>query len=275
MRPSEVLRRATGYLEAHDVEHARLTAEILMEEILGTDRAGLYARTDGLSSAEARRFGRAICLRCTGIPVQHLTGAQVFRSVSLKVRPGVFIPRPETEVLVDVALDSIRDALQPVVVDVGAGTGAVALSIKAERSDAIVYATDLSSEAVHIAMANARRLDLDVTVLEGDVLEPLPHEVSDVALVVSNPPYLTRKELAAAPREVRADPELALLGGTAMHRRLATDAVRRLRPGGWLVLEIGRAQAEEVADALEERYVDVSVVHDLAGHDRVVRGRRP
>ncbi|MDP9295836.1 MAG: peptide chain release factor N(5)-glutamine methyltransferase [Actinomycetota bacterium] len=275
MRPSEVLHRATGYLEAHDVEHARRTAEILMEEILGTDRAGLYTRTEGLSSAEARRFGRSLCRRCMGTPVQHLTGAQAFRSISLEVRPGVFIPRPETEVLVDVALHSIRDAVQPMVVDVGTGTGAVALSIKAERSDAIVYATDLSPEAVRLARANAQRLDLDVTVLEGDVLESLPLEVSDVALVVSNPPYLTGEELAAAPREVRADPDLALLGATAMHRRLATDAASRLRPGGWLVLEIGEAQAEEVATALEERYVDVSVLRDLAGRDRVVRGRRP
>jgi release factor glutamine methyltransferase len=139
-----------------------------------------------------------------------------------------------------------------------------------------VYATDLSPEAVRLAIANAARLGLDVTVLPGDLLEPLPGEVSDVALVVSNPPYLTADELAAAPREVRADPELALVGGTAMHRRLAADAARRLRPGGSLVLEIGAAQGEEVAAILgEECYVDVSVLPDLAGRDRVVRGRRP
>src|SRR6266566_2987608 len=109
MRPAEILRRATGYLEAHDVEHPGRTAEILMEELLDTDRAGLYTRTEGLSSAEARRFGRALCLRCAGTPLQHLTGEQAFRSISLEIRPGVFIPRPETEVLVDVALDVLRD----------------------------------------------------------------------------------------------------------------------------------------------------------------------
>jgi release factor glutamine methyltransferase len=275
MRPSEVLRRAAGYLEAHEVAQARHTAEILMEEVLGTDRAGLYTRTQGLSSAEARRFGRALCLRCTGTPLQHLTGEQSFRSISLEVRPGVFIPRPETEVLVGVALDAIGAAAKPVVVDVGTGTGAVALSVKAERPDAIVYATDLSPEAVQLARANADRLGLDVRILQGDALEPLPEDLSDVALVVSNPPYLTGEELDGAPREVQADPELALLGGTVMHRRLAHDAASRLRPAGSLVLEIGASQGEEVAGLLEEeRYVEVSVVPDLAGRDRVVRGRR-
>jgi release factor glutamine methyltransferase len=276
MRPSEVLRRAAGYLEAHDVEQGRHTAEILMEEILGTDRAGLYTRTEGLSSAEARRFGRALCLRCAGSPLQHLTGEESFRFISLQVRPGVFIPRPETEVLVDVALDAIGDVAKPVVVDVGTGTGAVALSVKAERPDAIVYATDLSAEAVQLARANADRLGLEVTIVQGDALEPLRDDLSEVALVVSNPPYLTGGELNGAPREVRADPELALLGGTTMHRRLAASASSRLAPAGSLVLEIGASQGEEVAAVLRgEGYVDVSVGLDLAGRDRVVRGRRP
>jgi release factor glutamine methyltransferase len=276
MRPSEVLRRAAGYLEAHDVEQGRHTAEILMEEILGTDRAGLYTRTEGLSSAEARRFGRALCLRCAGSPLQHLTGEESFRFISLQVRPGVFIPRPETEVLVDVALDAIGDVAKPVVVDVGTGTGAVALSVKAERPDAIVYATDLSAEAVQLARANADRLGLEVTIVQGDALEPLRDDLSEVALVVSNPPYLTGQELNGAPREVRADPELALLGGTTMHRRLAASASSRLAPAGSLVLEIGASQGEEVAAVLRgEGYVDVSVGLDLAGRDRVVRGRRP
>ncbi|MDP9243127.1 MAG: peptide chain release factor N(5)-glutamine methyltransferase, partial [Actinomycetota bacterium] len=196
--------------------------------------------------------------------------------ISLEVRPGVFIPRPETEVLVDVALDAIGDVARPVVVDVGTGTGAVALSVKAERPDAIVYATDLSAEAVKLARANADRLALEVTIIQGDALEPLPDDLSDVALVVSNPPYLTGEELNGAPREVRADPELSLLGGTTMHRRLAASAASRLRPAGSLVLEIGASQGEEVAAALRaEGYFDVSVGLDLAGRDRVVRGRRP
>ena len=156
MRPSEVLARATSYLERHGVDSPRTSAEALLSVVLGTDRAGLYARVEGLTTAQARVFGRALCQRCTGVPLQHLTGRQAFRHLELVVRPGVFVPRPETEVLVDVALRSL-DGAAPVVVDVGTGTGAVALSIKHERPDASVFATDLSAEAIALATENADR----------------------------------------------------------------------------------------------------------------------
>jgi release factor glutamine methyltransferase len=276
MRPSDVVRRATGYLEAHDVSEPSRTAEILMEHTLGVDRAGIYTRTDGLSTSEARRFGRALSLRCTGTPVQHLTGEQPFRSIVLEVRPGVFVPRPETEILVDVALDSIRDVPDAVVVDVGTGTGAVALSIGSERSDVTVFATDISAAAVELARANADRLGLEVTVLGGDGVEPLPAELTGgIDLVVSNPPYLTEEEYATLPPEVRADPKLALVGGTQMHGKLAADAANRLRRGGWLVVEIGADQGAEVASLLRGGYSEVAVWPDLAGRDRVARGRLP
>src|SRR5919204_6596241 len=112
MRPTEILRRATSYLERHGVESPRASAETLLAEVLKTDRAGLYTRVDGLSAVEARAFGRSLCLRCTGVPVQHLTGRQPFRNLELAVRPGVFVPRPETEVLAEVGLtlvDDVRD----------------------------------------------------------------------------------------------------------------------------------------------------------------------
>src|SRR5437867_4378812 len=148
-----------------------------MMVILGTDRAGLYARTQGLDVREARTFGRALCQRCTGTPLQHLTGEQAFRRITLEVRPGVFVPRPETEVLVGLALAEVGGVPGPLVVDVGTGTGAVALSVKHQRPDATVFATDLSAEAVDLARSNASRLGLAVTVLEGDLLDPLPAEL--------------------------------------------------------------------------------------------------
>ncbi|MGH2530602.1 MAG: peptide chain release factor N(5)-glutamine methyltransferase, partial [Actinomycetota bacterium] len=113
MRPSDVLRRATGYLERHRVESPRETAEVLMMTVLRTDRAGLYSRSTGLSSAEARVFGRALCQRCAGTPLQHLTGEQPFRRISVRVQPGVFIPRPETEALVGEALHELGDGDDP------------------------------------------------------------------------------------------------------------------------------------------------------------------
>jgi release factor glutamine methyltransferase len=275
VRPAEVLRRASDYLDRHGVESPRATAEALLMMVLGTDRAGVYARTRGLDTREARTFGRALCQRCAGTPLQHLTGEQAFRRISLEVRPGVFVPRPETEVLVGFALAEIETVSSPVVVDVGTGTGAVALSVKHERPDATVFATDLSAEAVDLARANASRLRLDVTVLEGELLDPLPEGlVGRVDAVLSNPPYIDPDLYDDLPVEVRADPELALLGGVELVDRLATEAARWLRPAGLLALEIGEAQGAELVRRLDGRFGDLRVEPDLSGRDRVLLGRR-
>lgn len=275
MTPADVLRRASDYLSRHGVERPRRTAEILLAAVLETDRAGLYARRERLSAREARIFGRAICQRCTGTPLQHLTGDQQFRRLTLEVRPGVFIPRPETEVLVGSALEMVSDLVCPMVVDVGTGTGAVALAIAHERPDARVLATDLSPEAVDLARDNARKLGLAVEVMEGDLLAPLPEELrGSIDLVVSNPPYVTPEEYQDLPAEVRAEPELALLGGVQAYERLAEATASWLRPGGGLALEIGSGQAGEVVARLEPRFDDVRVLPDLAGRDRIVVGRR-
>jgi release factor glutamine methyltransferase len=276
MRPSEVLTRATAYLERHGVDSARESAEALMMTVLSADRAGLYARSEGLSTSEARTFGRALCQRCAGTPLQHLTGEQAFRRITVTVRPGVFIPRPETEVLVDVALECLGERQEPVVGDVGTGTGAVALAIADERPGSSVFATDLSPEAVQLARQNGARLGLSITVLQGDLLEPLPLELRGaVDLVVSNPPYVTTVEYDDLPAEVRADPRLALVGGTQLHERLAAEAIGWLRRGGTLVVEIGAAQGPHVEKVVERSYEDVRIVPDLAGRDRIVVGRRP
>ena len=276
MRPSEVLRRAAVYLDRHSVESPQATAEVLLIHVLRTDRAGLYARTEGLDAREARMFGRAICQRCAGTPVQHLTGEQVFRRLALEVRPGVFVPRPETEVLVEHALGALGDDEGPVVVDAGTGTGAIALAIKDERPGAKVFATDRSPEAVELAGANAERLGLDVTVIEGDLLQPLPADLRGwVDLVVSNPPYVPPEELEDLPPEVRADPPLALVDDGAVYGRLAAQALRWLRDGGALALEIDARRASDVAEILRRDFVDVRVESDLAGRDRVVVARAP
>ena len=276
MRPSQVLLRAADYLDRHDVESPKETAEILLMHVLQTDRAGLYARGTGLDAQEARMFGRAICQRCTGTPVQHLTGEQSFRRITLEVRPGVFVPRPETEILVEHALSTLGDREGPVVVDAGTGTGAIALSIKDERPDATVFGTDLSAEAVELARANAARLGLEVTVIEGDLLEPLPAAMRGwVDAIVSNPPYIPLEEIDDLPAEVRADPRLALAGGTEVHRRLAEQAARWLRSGGALAVEIDARQGEEVAKLLSRRFTRVRVERDLAGRDRLVLARMP
>src|SRR6266581_8786636 len=243
MLPAEVVRRGSKYLERHG-------AEALMMLVLRTDRATLYAREHGLSAAEARAYGRALCVRCTGTPLQHLTGEQGFRHLVLTVRPGVFIPRPETEVLVDVALQLLVGAATPCVVDLCTGSGAVALAIADEHPGAQVMATDVSEPAVALARENAERLGLAVDVRAGDLFEPLPEECRrQVDLVVANPPYLSIELAADLPPEVNADPPEALFGGLEVTRRLFTEAIAWLRPGGALAVECHERAAAAVAAA--------------------------
>jgi release factor glutamine methyltransferase len=274
VRPTEVLGRAAEYLDRHGVERSQETAEALMMFFLKTDRAGLYARREGLDTRTARLFGRALCQRCHGVPLQYLTGEQQFFDLVLGVAPGVFVPRPETEVLVEKALEVIEGVPDPVIVDVGTGTGAVALALKRFRPDARVWATDVSDEAVAVARANASRHKLEVDVRRGDLLSPLPADLT-ADLVVSNPPYVTAEEYESLPAEVRAEPDEALVAGTNIHGRLAAEVPERLRPEGWLVVEIGAAQGDEVRRIISERFDDVELLPDLAGRDRVVRGRFP
>jgi release factor glutamine methyltransferase len=271
---TQVLRRASAYLDRHGVASPEASAEALLMHVVGVDRASLFARGEGLSPDEARRFGRALCRRCAGTPLQHLTREQAFRRLSLEVRPGVFVPRPETEIVVDHALAAVADVEAPVVLDIGTGTGAIALALADERPDARVLATDRSSEAVALARANAERLGLDIRVEEGDGFEPLASDLRGrVDLVVSNPPYLEAAEWASLPADVRADPRDALIGGIVVLERLAVDALGWLRPGGSLVLEIGQTQGGVMRSSLAERYDDVRVERDLTGRDRVAIGR--
>lgn len=275
MDAARVVAETASYLAEHGVESPEAEAEILLAHLLRTDRAGLHTRGK-LTWEERDLLARMLLVRASGVPLQHLTGDQPFFEMRLRVRPGVFIPRPETEILVEQALRSLATTAPPIVVDVGTGTGAVALAIKKARNDARVLATDASAEAAGLARANATELRLEIEVLEGDLLAPLPEDLrGSVDLIVSNPPYVTEEEYADLPAVVRADPMEALIGGTEVHSRLAEEAPGWLRPGGWLAMEIGASQGAEVAGMLSERYERVEVVPDLAGLDRVVRGRLP
>jgi release factor glutamine methyltransferase len=277
MRPAEIVRRAAAYLERHDVQSPLTEAELLLAQILGTDRAGLYSSDRGLSGADARLFGRALCRRCVGTPLQHLTGEQGFRRLRLAVRPDVFIPRPETEVVVEHALASIEGVDEPLVIDVGTGTGAIALAVKEERPDARVMAIEISPEAIALAAENAAALRLEIELMQGDLLDPVPRWLwGGVDLVVSNPPYLEVEALASLPREVRGDPELALVGGIEIYRRLFAGAVQVLRPGGAVVAEIEEQGAGPVGHiAGSAGLVAVRIMPDLTGRDRVIVARTP
>lgn len=276
MRPSEVARRGADYLARHGVDSPRAESEALLQRILDIDRATLFSREEGLTTAEAKAFGRALCRRCTGVPLQHLTGEQGFRGIVVGVRPGVFVPRPETEVLVEVALERTAEPA-PLVVDVCTGTGAVALALTSERPDARVYATDRSPEAIALAMDNAEQLSLPVVFLHGDLFEPLPAELGGaVDLIVANPPYLPVGRRAHLPAEVRADPDLALFGDATIYERLFSEAIAWLRPAGVIAVEIEESLGAQMSElARTSGLEDVRVHRDLTGRDRIVSGRRP
>jgi release factor glutamine methyltransferase len=277
VRPAEVVRRGTAYLERHGVDAPRVSAEELMARVLGTDRASIYARGDGLTTAEARAYGRALCRRCTGTPLQHLTGEQGFRRLVLSVRPGVFVPRPETEILVDVALEALEGAEAPVVVDLCTGSGAVALAIGDERPGVHVWATDVSQDAITLARENAARLGLPIEALVGDLFDPLPPGLrGTIDLVVANPPYLAEEEEPTLPVEVRAEPPVALYGGPELTDRILRGATAWLRPGGTVAIEIREDTVDiTVAATRAQGFVDPLVRKDLAGRDRVVAARAP
>ena len=258
------------------VASPRVDAELLAAHVVGVPR-GRLPMVPLVDPPVVEALRTLVSRRAERVPLQHLTGRQPFRGLDLAVRPGVFVPRPETEVLVQTALEKVSALERPIVVDVGTGTGAIALSIKQERPDAVVFATDLSSEAVALARSNADRAGLDVTVIEGDLLSSLPSDLSRrIDVVVSNPPYVSTAEFAALPAEVLADPELSLdggAGGVQVIERLARESPAWLRRGGFLVVEIGSEQGMEVSALLSDRFEDVRVLPDLAGRDRVVAGR--
>jgi release factor glutamine methyltransferase len=275
VRPSLLVRRAAGFLSGSGVDAPEATAELLLESVLGTDRAGVYTRGSELSGAEARALGRALCRRSRGVPLEHITGMRGFRGLTLEVRPGTFVPRVETELLVELALGLVEDVRSPVIVDVGTGTGAVALAMARERPGARVLATDLSWEAVELARDNARSLDIGVEVLQGDLLDAVPERLrGEVDLVVSNPPYVPSDRRARLAPEVRRDPPLAVFADPQLLGRLSGQARHWLRPGGGLAIEIDDDRGAQVEEVLRAGFSQLRIERDLTGRERFVLGRR-
>lgn len=267
-------------------EDPRGEARRLLGIATGHPSADLWLRAEEPVWWAARsRFLDLVARRAEGVPLQWLAGEAGFHDVVIAVEPGVFVPRPETELLVEEALQAIAvrrrgDAQNGVrVLDVGTGSGAIAVAIAAaERGrHTEVYAGDVDARAVRIARANAARSGVHVDVRCSDLFGAFADLAGTVDVVVSNPPYISPSDGERLPIEVRGfDPPGALFdpdGGTGFHRRIAASARAFLRPGGTLILEIGATQGREVAGMLVEAgYVDVSVVPDLAGRDRMTRG---
>jgi release factor glutamine methyltransferase len=271
---AEVLRRSTGYLEQHGSPTPRLDAELLLAHGLGISRIELYTQFERpLGEDELAACRELVRRRGLREPVAYVIGSWGFRGLDLAVDARVLVPRPETELLVDRCLVLLEGVERPRVVDVGTGSGAIALSLKSERPDAEVVACDISQDALDVAAANAERLGLDVELHLSDLLAQVPGD--GFRLVVSNPPYVSEREMADLEPEVAEyEPRLATVAGAdglEVYRRLLPEAAGRLVDGGSLALECGNGQAPPlVAELAAAGYGPAGIEPDLAGIDRVV-----
>lgn len=278
-----VLDWTSGYLERKGDEHPRLSAEWLLAAVTGLSRVELYVNFDRpLEAAELSRMHEAIERRAAGEPLQYETGEMPFRHIVLKCERGVLIPRPETEILVEAALEGVDAAGEKDVrvLEVGTGTGCVALSIASERPGTHVVATDLSERAVLLARRNREALGLDevVDVVECDLASGVdPELMGTFSVLVSNPPYIPTRVLAEeVPAEVRDfEPELALDGGADgldVFRRLLALAPVALAPGGMLAVELFEGALDAAAELARAQggWASVEVREDLTRRPRVL-----
>ena len=270
----EVLRRSTDHLAAKGCETPRLDAELLLAHALGMKRIGLYMAFDRPMVSAELDVARALVARRAGRePVQHILGEWGFRRLTLRVDGRALVPRPETEIVVERCLALLTGLDAPRVLDVGTGTGAIALAIADECRGARVTGIDISPESLALARENVEQTGIEIQLTEHDLYAGLPDGPWD--LVVSNPPYIAAAEADALAPEVRDwDPHVALFAEDAV-ATVARGAVPVLRDGGALVLEVGDGQTAEVAALLGELgFRDVRVTPDLAGRERVVEGLR-
>src|SRR5256884_1659971 len=285
------LKLGIAQLRAAHVPSDTLAAELLLLHATGRTRTSLYSHPeDALTESESQNYFSWIERRAAGVPTQHLTGKQEFWGLELEVTPDVLIPRPETEHLIEVALDrlavrELRSARNTkltgeglTIVDIGTGSGCIAIALAKELPAAKICATDISPVALAVACGNAARHKVvdRVRFLEGDLLGDVPPLLD---LVVSNPPYIGRREAATLMREVRDhEPEIALYGGEEgyeLYAELITQAAAHLKPGGILVLELGHNSLPAVQPLLDATsWTNVGVTNDLAGIPRVLAAER-
>lgn len=270
----DLLERAVGKLADAGVARPRLDAELLIAHACGATRAEVLAGLDAPSPEALTRFEQFIARRTARAPLAYIVGHREFYALDLIVNPAVLIPRPETEAVVDAALALVARAPDARILDLGTGSGCIALALAANAPRARIVAADISAGALEIARANAMRLGLidRIDFVAGDLFEALNGARFD--LVVSNPPYV--EDSAVLAPEIRDfEPRLALFAGPdglGFYRRIAASIRGHLEAGGTLIVEVGAAQAEAVADLCRDSGATrVDVMRDLAGASRVVQ----
>jgi release factor glutamine methyltransferase len=295
-----LLKQGIEQLRAANVPSHTLAAELMLLRVTTRDRAWLYSHPEEiLPDPVAESYFALLARRASGVPTQHLTGKQEFWGLDFEVTPDVLIPRPETEHLIEVALDrlavrEIRVARQPrlngenvTLADIGTGSGCIAITLAKELSAATVYATDISKPTLEVARRNAARHNLSnrIHFEESNLLEVFQssqttnHEPCLFDLIISNPPYISLREVESLPIEVREhEPHSALFGGeegNELYGALISQAAQHLKPGGLLVLELGYNSLPAVEPLLDRaHWINVVVTKDLAGIPRVISSER-
>ncbi|MFJ4266763.1 peptide chain release factor N(5)-glutamine methyltransferase [Paenarthrobacter nicotinovorans] len=268
---ADAVREATAVLSEAGVPSARVDAELLAEHLLGVGLGRLRAMLLGDAPAP-EGYSKLVQERASRVPLQHITGVAYFRHLELRVGPGVFIPRPETESVVQLVIDKVAGMREPKVVDLGTGSGAIAGSIAHEVPGAQVHAVEYSTFAHAWA---ARNLEpLGVRLVQGDLRDALPEHNGTFDVVVSNPPYIPAEAIPSEPEVALHDPPEALYGGGADGMELPTaaaaSAARLLKEGGYFVMEHAEVQAEWIAGMLQRmgRWKNITTHFDLNGKER-------
>jgi len=273
MKVKEALEAVRGRLDSAGIEEAGLEAELLLQHLLCMDSVRLFLEHDEeLTATQAKLLDDLVELRISGEPLAYITGKREFYGREFHINPKVLIPRPETEHLIEKALEIVSQIPSPVIADIGTGSGAIAVSLAAEVPAARIFAVDISDFAIDTARLNARRqgTEAHITFLYGDLAEPLPEPVD---ILIANLPYVKSADCAASP-----EPQLALDGGVKgldVIERLCNSLEGKLKPGGWVLLEIGQGQEETAQQLLREAFpgARVGTIKDLAGIERVVWGQ--
>jgi release factor glutamine methyltransferase len=284
----ELLNEATSHLKDHQIESPRLNAELLLARSLNLGREEFYARLhDPLKESEREILEKMVQRRISGEPLQYILEHQEFWSIDLKVDPRVLIPRPETEVLVEqslLILSEISLKRTPSVLEIGTGSGAIAIALAKELNNIFLVATDVSRDALMLAKENARSAGAEdqINFVNGDLFGPLhPRKgTPPFDLILSNPPYIIRRKINTLAKEVKDyEPRIALDGGEdglAFYRRIIPEAPLHLRGGGWLLLEVALGQSGIVSEMIEEEgnFLKPGFIPDLSGIGRVVKAQK-
>jgi len=278
----KVLQWTTGYFSRHGIEQPRANAEVLLAHVLGKERIELYLQFDQpLTTSELALYRQAIQRRAAREPTQYITQKQEFWSLEIEVNPSVLIPRPETELIVEAALDLLGDTRQKIL-DLCTGSGAIAVAVALERPAAHIVATDASGEALRVAKRNAMRHKVSdrIAFVAMDLFNGFSPSRAAFDLIVSNPPYIGEDEFCdLAPEIENYEPQMALRGGgpkgMEIVRKILQDAPLYMKPAGVILLEVGQGQAEILQDELtgNRNFEDVHITRDYSGIPRILHLR--